>query len=435
MKFRRIVLSVVLLLAIGGLSIALIYIFPSTPTKVKMATPFGGSGYYIWAKGYQERFARANIELELHPSNGAVHNMELLRDHRSGVQIAWGVSGILSEPPDDLYSLGNIPASPCLLFYIDKGSLTDLEQFKGKRIAVGPIGGAQRVNAEKVFDLAGINAENTIFLPLNGDAAAEALRDGRADAWFNLAGNLGSGAQASLKLPDIKLFNFESAKALTKILPQFSFVELPRGIIDFQRKIPDHDISVLSLGNQVIIRRDLHPGIVALLLETMTLEHNGATVFQKRGEYPNTIASEFNLAPAAADFYRNGASLIHRVFPLWMTSHVQRAAVVLFAIVPFILFVISYEPLIYRWIIRERVRRFYRKLKTIENRLTGEWTVEQLGQLSEEIEAIDREAMPLKIPLRHSDSYFSVKVHINLIRTRLNAKITEARAKQQYAVN
>src|SRR5215813_9394757 len=75
-------------------SLVLIYFFPATPSKVTMATAFKGSSFEYYAQQYREIFARTNVELELRETAGAVENVKLLQDSKSGLQIAFVTGGV-----------------------------------------------------------------------------------------------------------------------------------------------------------------------------------------------------------------------------------------------------------------------------------------------------------------------------------------------------
>src|SRR5215469_16028324 len=75
-------------------SLVLIYFFPAPPSKVTMATAFKGSSFEYYGRQYREIFARSNVDLELRATSGAVENIKLLQDPRSGVQISLMLSGI-----------------------------------------------------------------------------------------------------------------------------------------------------------------------------------------------------------------------------------------------------------------------------------------------------------------------------------------------------
>ena len=69
-------------------SLVLIYFIPAPPSKITMATAFKGSSFEYYGRQYREIFARSNFDLELRETTGAVENIKLLQDPRSGVQIS-----------------------------------------------------------------------------------------------------------------------------------------------------------------------------------------------------------------------------------------------------------------------------------------------------------------------------------------------------------
>ena len=75
---------------------------PLPPRTVTMATGPDGGAYQEVGKRYQEILARHGITLELVPTAGALENLALLRDPRSGVGIGLLQGGITNqkESPD-----------------------------------------------------------------------------------------------------------------------------------------------------------------------------------------------------------------------------------------------------------------------------------------------------------------------------------------------
>jgi TRAP-type uncharacterized transport system substrate-binding protein len=109
-----------LAVAVGIVSIVsllLIYFIPAPPSKVTMATAFKGSSFEYYGHQYQEIFARSNVDLELRATTGAVENIKLLQDPRSGVQISLMLSGISDgKHAPGLLSLGTVYHNPYWIF-------------------------------------------------------------------------------------------------------------------------------------------------------------------------------------------------------------------------------------------------------------------------------------------------------------------------------
>jgi len=68
-----------------------------------------------------------------------------------------------------------------------------------------------------------------------------------------------------------------------------------------------------------------------------------------------------------------------------------------------------------------RLLRLYRGLRLVNARLRGELTADQVAALRSDLEHIDRAANML--PMRHSDLFFSLLMHIDMTRTRFAARL------------
>jgi hypothetical protein len=77
---------------VGIVSLALIHFIPAPPSKVVMATAFKGASFDYYGRQYRDIFARYNVDLELRETAGAVENVKLLQDPKSGVQIGFVTS-------------------------------------------------------------------------------------------------------------------------------------------------------------------------------------------------------------------------------------------------------------------------------------------------------------------------------------------------------
>src|SRR5215831_2991260 len=110
--------SAAVVLAVGTVSLLLIYFIPAPPSTVTMATAFKGSSFEYFGHRYRDIFKRSHVELELRETEGAVDNIELLKDASSGVQIALAFGGISDEKRvPGVLSLGTVYTNPFWVFY------------------------------------------------------------------------------------------------------------------------------------------------------------------------------------------------------------------------------------------------------------------------------------------------------------------------------
>jgi TRAP-type uncharacterized transport system substrate-binding protein len=359
--------------------------------------------------GFREILARSNIELELRETGGAVENVKLLQDPKSGVQIALVVGGVSDgKHAPGLLSLGTVYNNPYWIFYSSNEPFERLSQLIGKRIAVGPVGSGTRAAAEKILGLAGVNHESATLLPFGGSAAVEAMNDGKVDAVWIFGAPDSTAVHSLLHNPNVRIMGFQTAEAFTRIFPELARLVLPQGVVDIYQNIPPNDVPLIGSATKVLVRSDLHPEIVQLLLQTMVEAHGGANVFQRAGEFPNSTDVEYPVAPAAIDFYKSGPSFMQRHLPLWLSVHAQRAIAVLVTAIALGLPMFRFLPMAYNWITRRRLFYWYAQLKKLE-------------ASQAEIERIEEAVSHIQFPLTFSDQLYNLRSHIDIVRRKITS--------------
>ena len=427
--------GLIAVLCIVGLSwAALIYLIPAPPSKLTIATSFKGGHYVDLGHRYQEMLARSGIKLELLSTDGAVENLKLLKDPASGIQVGFlqGGVGDTKEAPE-LLSLGRIDYQIFWLFYRATESLDDPTQLEGKRIAVGPVGSGTQVVAEKVLRISGVTSETATLLPLAGQAAVNALKDGEVDALF--IANVPDAPLLRSLLQDsrFRLMSFKRAEALTRIYPFLVRLVLPQGAIDFRQNIPAADVTLIATTNAVLVTKDLHPQLVSLLVEALLELHSEAGLFQRAGDFPTQTDPEYHFARSARDFYKNGPSILNRYLPFWLTNYAQRIIAVLAAVIAIVLPLFSYAPKLYRWLVNERLNSMYRRLRSIEASLRKDVTASDVSAIEAELESLDQAIHNLALPVRYSGMFFSARSHLDLVRVRLGSRRAELRSEETKA--
>jgi hypothetical protein len=77
----------------------------------------------------------------------------------------------------------------------------------------------------------------------------------------------------------------------------------------------------------------------------------------------------------------------------------------------------NYAPKLYQSFVHAYVAKLYRRLRLLEDELQRAPTASQTAKMHADLENIDRAAKTL--PMRHSDLFFNLRVHIDLVRARL----------------
>jgi TRAP-type uncharacterized transport system substrate-binding protein len=387
-----------------------------------MATAFKGSSFEYYAQQYREIFARSNVEIELRETAGAVENVKLLQDPKSSIQIAFVLGGVSDgKHAPGLLSLGTVYNNPYWIFYASNVQFDRLSQLKGKRIAVGPEGSGTRSSAEQILSKGGVNSETATLLPFAGSAAVKALNDGKVDVVWMSGAPDATAIQSNLRNPNVRLMSFPRAEAFTRIFPELVRLALPQGVVDIDRDIPPDDVTLIGTTTKVLVRSDLHPEIVQLLLQTMVEVHGRPDIFQRSGEFPNSTDVEYPVAPAAIDFFKNGPSFMQRHLPLWLSVHAQRAIAVLVTAMALGLPLFRFLPSAYNWITRRRLVYWYAQLKALEASFDADPIDKRLTEKQAEIERIEEAVSHIRFPLTFSDQLYNLRSHIDIVRRKITS--------------
>jgi len=408
---------------IAAIWIALGFVFPSPPTKVDIAGSFRGGHFEALAHRYKSILARSGVSLNVLTTDGSAENLKLLNDRNWKVPIGIMQGGVAdAETAPDLLSLGRIDYQVFWLFSSADDNLGDLTQLKDKRIALGPQGSGARIVCERILNKAGVTSDNSTLLYLTPEQAFSALKNKTIDALFLNFSSESRILDSLLRSPDFHVMSFTDAEAFTRSFPYLVRLVLPRGVIDYERKIPAQDVVLIATTNVVLVRKELHPAIVDLLAQAMTEVHSAPGLFQRLNEFPTPADPEYPVADEAREFFKNGPSFLNRYLPFWVTNYVKRAIAAFVAAIAIILPLFSYGPRIYRWFVEYRLRALYRRLRAIERHLKDDISAKDIAELKAQVERLDREIIGLGVPIRHSDLYFAMKSHLTLVHNRLEMR-------------
>ena len=285
---------------------------------------------------------------------------------------------------------------------------------------MGPEGSATRLSAEKIFSKGGVNSQTAILLPFAGLDAVKALSEDKVDVVWIIGSPDATAVKSFLENPNVQLLGFPMAEAFTRIFPDLVRLVLPKGVLDIDRVIPPEDVPLIGTTTKVLVRSDLHPAIVQLLLQAMVETHSGPEIFQRSGEFPNGTDAEYPVAPTAADFYKSGPSFMQRHLPLWLSVHVQRAIAVLVTGIAIGLPLIHYFPLLYKWSSRRRLLYWYGQLKALEASFDASPSDTHLAEM--QVERIEDAVSRIRLPLTFTDQLYNLRSHIDIVRRKITTR-------------
>jgi TRAP-type uncharacterized transport system substrate-binding protein len=404
---------------------AVFWFFHSAPPKTIIITSGDdGTRFRRSAERYAKILERSGVTLKILKSAGSLENLKRLEDPAFQVDVGFVQAGVAKgHNTENLVSLGSMFYEPLFIFYRSTKPFDALSQLSGKRLAIGEDGTGTQVLALELLARNGIKQGDSLtrLLKLDDDEAAAALLAGKIDAAFMMSDSASSRLVFDLlKKPGIRLFDFTQADAYTRRISYLNKTVLPKGILDFGKRIPDQDVNLISPTVELIARADLHPALSDLLLDAATEMHSRPGLTNKRGEFPALRENEYRISPDASRYYKSGKSFLYRYMPFRLASLLNRVVVVF---VPTLLIMIPGMrsiPKVYRWQMRLRIIRWYRALMVLEKSMAaGPLKPDQGEEIRRQLEHIEHAVNKMKVPASFADQFYGLRVNIEFVRQKL----------------
>ena len=396
------------LVAIGILLwVAYVWIDPTPPKHVVMATGLDGSVYQDFAQQYKTILARHHIDLEIRSSEGSMQNLHSLNTDRSDADVAFVQSGTTNDTVADrrgLVSLGSLFVEPVWIFYreaalkkvrpmaplqtspraptaVDRARLvrpvrdraspvtaiTQLGELRGLTLNVGPKGSGGPRLAHLLLSANRVEPDDLTLSMLPETAAVMKLLDGSLDAAMLVTTSDDPMVQMLMQTPGIKVFSFDQAEAYARRFPFLTHVVLPRGIVALEKDLPHQDVNLIAPTGTLVARSTTHPAIIELLMQAAGEIHGGPGWFRKEGDFPNDRYTEVPVSPVAERYYRSGPPFLQRYLPFWLANLIERMGVVIVPLIALLIPLSRVLPPLYSWRVRKRVYRWYGQLRAVEN--------------------------------------------------------------------
>ncbi|MES2547198.1 MAG: TAXI family TRAP transporter solute-binding subunit [Pseudomonadota bacterium] len=402
----------------------------AAPTRLTITAGEEGSVFQKNALKYKTILAREGVTLTILPSNGSIDNLHKLADRRVNVDIGFVQSGVTGDVKvDKLMSLGSIAYQPMMIFYRGE-SKSLISDFTGQRLNIGEPGSGTRSLALSILKENGILPGGpTQLIEKPSLNPVEDLLQDKIDAIFVMGDSVSLQLIKDLvKTPGINIFNFSQADGYTRRIKYLHKLVLPEGSIDLGKNIPVNDLNLIAPSVELIARDTLHPALSDLLLDVANEVHGSASLFVKRGEFPNLNTQEYRISPEATRYYKSGKSFLYRDFPFWMASFINRILVVLVPLLLILIPAIKLAPSVYRWKIQLSIYPFYKALLELEKDAFGSTLDgDKREEIMNKLDQLEAKLSKIKIPAAFADMFYGLRGHINFVRTRLLAEqITDA---------
>ncbi|WP_417583099.1 TAXI family TRAP transporter solute-binding subunit [Nitrincola sp.] len=412
------------------------FVEPAPPSRFSLATGGSGGAYEQTGQRYAESFADSGFELELVNTAGSVDNWQRLLSGE--VDAALVQSGTLPEDEDlPLQAVVSVALEPLFVFYrpdavnlSDTQELARLDQLSGLKVAIGGEGSGTRKLVTALLDEAGlldIALDNDLLLEHGGQQAMALLQAGEIDAAAFVMAPDAPLMMELLSDPSLQVMNFSRAQALARRLPYLTGVTLYQGVVDLNANLPATDIQLIAPATYIAIRNDVHRSMVQLLIEAAKQDQSRINLIADNNRFPSLEQTDLTISSDAEYYLDRGPNILQRHLPFWLASLVDRLAILIIPLLAIMIPLMRMAPPAFRWRIRRRIYRWYKKLRIIDDDLAKPDV--PLTLLQSDLELVrnfENDVADTVVPLSYMEEFYNLRLHVAYIRSRLEERIAAA---------
>ena len=280
----------------------------------------GGTGgvYIVYGAGLADMLTkRMKVAASAQTTPASVDNMKLIRDGKADLAFTLADTAFDAingknrfAPPETRADAKTIAVMYSNYMHIvakASASINTVADLKGKRVSIGAAGSGTETKGIRILEAYGLNATSDIQPQrLSAQDSADALRDGKIDAFFFDGGLPTSAVTDIANSTPIKLL--DQSDAIAKMNAKY-------GNFYFAAKIPkgtyknDTDIVTAGVANLLVVPSSFDPAFVKAILTAMF--DNQPDLVLVHPEAKNlkletaTLGSPIDFHPGAIDFYRS----------------------------------------------------------------------------------------------------------------------------------
>ena len=402
-----------------AIAITVVKLFLLPPSSIDIAAGPKGSYLYETAQKYKVEFEKAGVQVNIMETGGTLENLEHVNHPDKLIEFGF-LEGGAADRKDypSLESLGSIAYAPIWVFYrSDLGNIYDINELKGKRIAIGGTSQGIHANALDLLNAVGINSSNSKLLNIGREEALKALHSNQIDAMFYSAPAEDTLVKILFNDARLKPLQWPDAEGIARNLREYHVLNLPFGAIDLANSMPAKDMKVLATTITVITKKDTHSALIYLMMGVMDDIHEAPSIMHAENEFPSDKDVDFPLSDDAEDYYKKGGKpFLQRYLPYWAASFLGKLLLILVPLLAIFYPLSQAYPSLQQWYYTNRVNRFYDQLVKIEKRLDHGADLEiikyDIQVLRAEIELLIKLE---KIPSMYTNLLYDLRGHVSQV--------------------
>lgn len=362
-------IGLIFLLITCFIAVSTYYLFPKT--SIVIAAGPKNSHSYALAQSYAiELKKNGGVDTQIVESSGTLENLALLNDPSRDIDFGILLGGITNaQASPDLLSLGSIAYEPIWFVYrASLGELDQLNQLKGRRVAIGTKQDASQIIALKLFQSAGLDSSNITFENQDVASAIKDLHSNSLDAFVFLAPPENLVLKAIFNDPALRVMNMSQSEAIHRNLRSLAVISIPFSTLDLSTSKPSTSMNVMATTMTIATRKETHSALTYLMMGAMESIHEPPSLISNENEFPADKDVDLPLSPTAHAYYKNGKPFLQHYLPFWLASFVEKMIFLLISTAAIAYPLLSIYPA-YEWLFNRQIDELYKKLQHIEKEL------------------------------------------------------------------
>jgi len=227
-----------------------------------------------------------------------------------------------------------------------------------------------------------------------------------------------------LQNENIKLMSFKRSIAYSKKFAFLNAIALHEGTIDLHKNMPYEDKKLLATTATLVAHSNFSDELIRILLKKVKEVHKDKSLLTQENQFPNILNLDVPMNEEAHRYFTYGDTFLEKIFPYWIASNLDRLKILLIPLLTLMIPLLKGVFPLYRWSIRSKIYRWYDEVQELDLSLDG-CSKEQLKEKLRALETLKKEIKDeTKVPLSYMGEYYDLIMHIELIISKANLKIT-----------
>ena len=245
--------------------------------------------YYALGQGITEVAKKSNIRINVLSSQGSVENLYWLSKGKAQLCIAqsdtvynmYNGLGQFTEKIKNIRAIASLYTEAVHILIRNPLYIRKIENFKGKRISIGPEGSGTESNALAILEAAGITLNEIHLLHLSLEDSIKAINESKVDIVFFTGGYPVDALKSIMQNKSAYFFepNPEIFQRLIDIYPFFVVTTIPPGTYANQYE----DITTVGVAALLMGRNDLDHHLVYTLTKSIFADKAVIANYHKKG--------------------------------------------------------------------------------------------------------------------------------------------------------